>query len=131
MAKRKYNLYDEDYFDKINKISWSEILLKLGLTPPSKIYKIVGQAYRMRCIFHHGEKTPSLILHITDGYFHCLGCNTKGTKFIFVERKLRGKNKAIHFFRRHFHITPPKIGVTKKSNTAKEPPKFRDDNIKF
>ena len=39
--------------------------------------------YRINCIFHEGDREPSLVLYTHDQSFHCFGCGAHGTLLDF------------------------------------------------
>lgn len=90
-----------EYFDRIeDSLSWSDVLLKLGITPQKS-----GKDLKIKCVFHD-ENTASLKFINTKLIFICYGCGTGGDQFAFVNRLLGGRKMAVRFFRRNFGIKP-------------------------
>jgi hypothetical protein len=40
-----------------------------------------GGRYNVECVFHDGDREPSLVLYPDDNHFHCYGCGAHGTMY--------------------------------------------------
>lgn len=50
-----------------------------------------GGRYAIRCIFHEGDREPSLVLYPADNSFYCFGCGAWGDTFNIKDKRPGGK----------------------------------------
>ena len=79
MMKEKYSDVSE-FKDDLHKESVVRLVQDMGYVKEDDMF-----GSKMSCIFHMGDKTPSL--QITDDFFRCYGCGARGDIIKFVELK--------------------------------------------
>ena len=77
-------------FATINPATLEEIRARIDLVDLISSYGVnlrrAGSDHKACCPFHK-EKTPSFVVHGTQGYYHCFGCGEKGDAFTFVMKQ--------------------------------------------
>ena len=91
-----------------------------------------GRDLKGLCPFH-SEKTPSFVVHPSDGYFHCFGCGAGGDVITFI---MRAENlsypDALQFLAQRVGITLPDSGEKRDGTLSKtEVVKMNREAAKF
>ena len=75
--KKQYSSVD-DFISALKKESLKQTILDMGY-----IVEDDFKGSMIRCVFHQGDKTPSL--QVTDNFFKCYGCDNKGDLIKWVQ----------------------------------------------
>ena len=72
------NMNIEEFKKELKKESLKELVIEMGYVKEDEI-----RGSMCKCVFHNGDRTPSL--QITDNFFKCYGCNSKGDIIKWVQ----------------------------------------------
>lgn len=72
------NMNIEEFKKELKKESLKELVIEMGYIKEDEI-----RGSMCKCVFHNGDRTPSL--QITDNFFKCYGCNSKGDIIKWVQ----------------------------------------------
>ena len=75
--KKQYSSVD-DFISDLKKESLKQTILDMGY-----IVEDDFKGSMIRCVFHQGDRTPSL--QVTDNFFKCYGCDNKGDLIKWVQ----------------------------------------------